>query len=51
MTANIILLTAGAGALGTAVELAKSGNYIGGGIALLVGVVAFYFYEKLPASN
>ncbi len=49
-TQNVALLTIGAGALGTALDLAKSANYIGAGIAVVVGVVAFLVYEKTPTS-
>lgn len=47
---NVSLLVLGTGALSTAIELAKTSNFIGAGIALLVGAVAFYAYEKLPTS-
>jgi len=48
---NIALLALGASALSAAIELAKSSNFIGAGIAVIVGVVAFYAYEKLPPST
>lgn len=51
MVQNIALLTFGAGALSTAVELGRVGNYWGGVIALVAGVIAFMVYEFTPTSK
>ena len=51
MISNVAMLTIGAGALGTALDLVKSGNYIGGALSVLVGIVAFVVYELTPPSK
>lgn len=48
---NIALLTVGIGALSTAVELAKASNFVGAGIAAVVGILVVFLYEKLPPST
>jgi len=48
--ANLAVLTLGTTSLAAAVEMAKTGNFIGGGIAVVVGVAALYAYEKLPST-
>jgi hypothetical protein len=47
---NIAILTLGVGALSTAVELAKNSNFIGAGIAAVVGIAALWLYEHLPTT-
>ncbi len=48
---NIALLTLGVGALSSAIELAKANNFVGAGIAVLVGIICLYGYEKLPPTT
>lgn len=48
---NTALFAAGIAGITAAFEIAKTGEYIGAGICGLVGLVAIYLYERLPASN
>lgn len=48
---NTALFVAGVAAISTAVELAKTSQFIGAGICAVVGLAAILLYEKLPASN
>lgn len=48
---NTALLAAGIAGVTAAIELAKTGNFIGAGIAGVVGLVAVVLYDQLPASN
>jgi len=45
---NTALLVLGTGSLATSVELARSSNFVGAGIAAVVGIVAVWLYEHLP---
>jgi hypothetical protein len=48
--ANTSLLTLGIAALSGALEMAKSQNYIGAGISVIVGIILLVIYDKLPAT-
>jgi hypothetical protein len=51
LTANVALLTLAVGGLTTAIDLAKSGQYIAAGIVIVVSILAFIGYEKLPPTT
>jgi hypothetical protein len=50
-TANVAFLTLATGSIGTAVEMVKAGNYIGGGIMVVISVLLFLAYEKTPPTT
>lgn len=51
LTSNVSLLVVATGCLNTAIDMVKSGNYIGGGIMLVIAIVAFVGYEKIPPTT
>ncbi len=51
LTGNVSLIALATGSIATAVDMVKSNNYIGAGILLVIAVLAFIGYEKLPATT
>ncbi len=51
LTANAALLALATGSMATAVEMVKSSNFIGAGIMIVIAVLAFIGYEKLPPTT
>lgn len=51
LTSNVALLAFAVATLSAAVDLVKSGNYIGSGILIVISVLAFIGYEKIPPTT
>lgn len=48
---NVAILTVAVALLSACVDLVKAGNWIGGLVCGVVGLVAVFLYEKLPPST
>ncbi len=51
LVSNVALLAFAVTTLTTAVDLVKSGNYVGAGILVVISVLAFVGYEKIPPTT
>ncbi len=51
LTGNVALLALATGSISTAVDMVKNNNYIGAGIMVVISVLAFIGYEKLPPTT
>ncbi len=51
LTSNVALLTFAAATMASAVDLAIKSNYISAGFLVVISVLAFLGYEKLPPST